>query len=86
MQAFLTTVSIIITLRLTVPAWSGPGTGSSGHGERATRHTRKIRKQAKPDTLTTDRVEAGESRWETKLKWIGGHRERRLVHIRVPVE
>jgi len=89
MNTILTTLSVVTVLGLAAPTFAGPNVGSPSHGQRVTEHMREMRErreQAKPYVLTGARPEAREYRWETKLKWIGGHRARRIVYVRVPVE
>jgi len=89
MKALLATLSVIAALGMAVPAFAGPSVGQRGHGQRVISHMhemRERREQARAYALTGDHVQAREYRWETKLKWVGGHRYRRVVYIRVPVE
>jgi len=89
MKVFLMKLSVAAMLGLAAPTCAGPNVGSPSHGQRAIKHLREMRERrekAKPHALTGDRVEARKYRWETKLKWVGGHRYRRVVYVRVPVE
>ncbi|MBI1369750.1 MAG: hypothetical protein GC162_13975 [Planctomycetes bacterium] len=89
MKAILTVLSVVAVLGLTAPTFAGPNTGSPSFGQQAIKHMREMRERrehAKMYALTGDRAEAKEYRWETKLIWVGGNRDRRVVYDRVPVE
>ena len=88
MKALLATLSIAAAVGFAAPALAGPNVGTRSHGQAAIERlhaNREARGEARPYALTGDRAEAAE-RLTPTLKWIGGHRYRRVVYTQAPIE
>lgn len=88
MKALLTSLSIAAALGISGSALAGPSDGTPRRFQKAfdRLHETENRYESKSHLITEGRGEAVSYRWERKLKWVAGHRYRRSVLVRVPVE
>ncbi len=90
MKRYLVGASIAVALTGAIPSFAGPGVGNShfrgGSFGLRRQHTKKVQPAPYALTGTGHVMETVEYRWVPKLKWVGGHRDRRVVHERVPIE
>ncbi len=89
-KIWMTSLALAATLGAASVGLAGPGTGMPpllGSGPAIGRDANRdasSEREAKPYALTGSRPEGEKLRWESRLEWTGGMRDRRVIYKRVP--